>query len=1009
MSRLRLIFLVFVLAALGWALWVPGPGWGAAPTEQPHLETLRWQVFLPFLSKPASVAPVPEVSVSPRTAAPGDELTVAGAGFTPANVVQLSLIAPSGERIALADATARTDDSGRFNARFHLPASLAWPSGTYTLDAYDLEQGQSAGADFQVAGVELPPVEGALSASRAITLTITPPVGPAGTAFTVRGMGLTPGGLVRRWFITAAGQRFDFLPLYLTADADGQFQETFVLPANLAWPLGGYTYYALDVASNSTGTTIFTVTAPLTATPVATTTPGPSPTPVPGPSLSITPTVGTPLTVFTVRGAAFTPAGVIQQWLVTPAGWRADFAQLAVADAAGNYTVSFFLSTAVTWPFGTYTYYALDIATGRLARVDFQVTGVGPAAPTPTPSPTSTPGPSPTPGGHSLSISPASGTPGTVFTVNGTGFTPNGSVQRWVVSPAGRRYDLSPLYLTADPVGHFTQSFYLATGFTWPSGVYTFYAYDVSAGQMASVPFTIGAQATPGPTHTPGPSPTPGPGPMVSINPPAGTVGMSFTVTGTGFTPFGTVEQWLVSPAGQRLNFNIPFISADALGRFSMTFFLTGAAPPGTYTYYARNLATGQIASVTFNITGLAGTPQPTATPGPSPTPGGVPGLSLAPAAGTIGTPFTVVGFGFTPRGTIQHWLIDPTGQRLDFYPSLLRVDAYGRYSTTFAFPPGRAWTPGVYVYHVYDFATGLQATASFTLSTTPQPTLTATPGPSPTPPAGPGLSIDPAAGVIGLTFTASATGLTPGGLVELWLLAPNGGRIDFAQPYLVADLAGRLTFSFAFPPGFAWPFGTYRLVIRDQVTGRSASVPFELVPTSLPQATSTPGPSPTPGIGFGLTISPTVGAPGTRFDVTGTGFTGYGLVQVWLTGPAGQRYEFNQPTVRADATGRLDISFFLVGTFPTGTYTFHAHDIVAIRTATVSFQLITGPTGQASGPPRAEYVERTPRLPVEGQSAQGMTPAGIVVPGLSPASPEPVAPLEETGQPGAVVTDVGP
>ena len=73
------------------------------------------------------------------------------------------------------------------------------------------------------------------------------------------------------------------------------------------------------------------------------------------------------------------------------------------------------------------------------------------------------------------------------FTFYGTGYTPNGAIERWFVDPEGATWNL--VGINADSTGSFTRTLQLAFG--WPVGVYTYYAKDSTCAQTATIKFSI--------------------------------------------------------------------------------------------------------------------------------------------------------------------------------------------------------------------------------------------------------------------------------------------------------------------------------------------------------------------------------------------------------------------------------------------------------------------------------------------------------------------------------------
>lgn len=111
--------------------------------------------------------------------------------------------------------------------------------------------------------------------------------------------------------------------------------------------------------------------------------------------------------------------------------------------------------------------------------------------------------------------------------------------------------------------------------------------------------------STPPPVPTPTPTPPPS-GPTLRIEPTSGPPGTRFYIYGSGFVPGESVQQWVITPGGQRFDDPTPQ-TVDSQGNYTSWVELDGSA--GTYTLYARGNQSQQTVSATFQITS-AGTGQ---------------------------------------------------------------------------------------------------------------------------------------------------------------------------------------------------------------------------------------------------------------------------------------------------------------------------------------------------------------------------------------------------------------
>jgi len=193
-------------------------------------------VILMFASlvPPALAYEIHIEGIDPGEGFPGMEVYLYGYGAT-----------PNGGVVALFDGflgnmtVGRTvaDENGVWEIVFVVPSV---PEGDYMVYVVDEESLTSDGTSFLVL------------AARIKIEYVSPPAGSAGTHVYVRGSGATYNGLVRLYF--------DEVEVANTiADDWGEWSASFVVPD--VEP-GNHTITALDVASNSTDTTIFTVTSP---------------------------------------------------------------------------------------------------------------------------------------------------------------------------------------------------------------------------------------------------------------------------------------------------------------------------------------------------------------------------------------------------------------------------------------------------------------------------------------------------------------------------------------------------------------------------------------------------------------------------------------------------------------------------------------------------------------------------------------------------------------------------
>jgi len=127
------------------------------------------------------------------------------------------------------------------------------------------------------------------------------------------------------------------------------------------------------------------------------------------------------------------------------------------------------------WLVGVYTYTAFDSTANYSASVQFTISE---PTPTVTPTPTSAP---------VIIVSPSKASIGDWFVFTGSHFTPNGLIEDRLTDPNQGQRSLG--YFQADPSGRFTRK-HSWTG-NWPTGTYTYLAFDFTKLFWASVEFEM--------------------------------------------------------------------------------------------------------------------------------------------------------------------------------------------------------------------------------------------------------------------------------------------------------------------------------------------------------------------------------------------------------------------------------------------------------------------------------------------------------------------------------------
>jgi hypothetical protein len=333
-------------------------------------------------------------------------------------------------------------------------------------------------------------------------------------------------------------------------------------------------------------------------------------------------------------------------------------------------------------------------------------------------------------------LTPPSGPPGTIVTVNGTGFTINATGPVWFDTDHDGVPDLGEPIVSVPPVVAGNFSVTLPPVPTVAAGIY-FIRADVWPGGPveASAPFLV----------------TVPPPPSIILSPTSGVPGIAVTVNGTAFTVGANGTVWFDSDGDGLFDAGEPSASVTAVtGNFSISLTVP-AVPVGAY-FIRADVPLGLPWEVSATFTRLG------------------PTIALAPISGGIGTIVTVNGTGFTVGATGLVWFdtdhdgaYDPGEPIVPVPPALA-----GNFSVTLP-PVPAAVAPGAYFIRA-DVPGGLpwEALATFT-RLAPAITLTPTSG-------GPGTNVT----VAGVGFTVGATG-------RVWFDTDHDGVFDVGEPEVPA------------------------------------------------------------------------------------------------------------------------------------------------------------------------------------------------------------------------------
>jgi len=331
-------------------------------------------------------------------------------------------------------------------------------------------------------------------------------------------------------------------------------------------------------------------------------------------------------------------------------------------------------------------------------------------------------------------------------------------------------------------------------------------------------------------------------GPTISLNPTSGRVGIVVTLSGSGFST-GDAGACTITPA---VVATAPACTVTASGTLTASSFTVGNVPAGTYVITVTGL-TGDFAQATFTVIG--------------------PSITLTPSSGPAGLVVTVNGNNFA-TGDAGACTITPA---VVATAPACTVTASGTLTAS-SFTVGSVAT-GTYTITVTGI-TGDFVQASFTVST-----------------ASPTIALTPNSGPVGITVTVTGSGFAPAD-VGVCTITP---AVVATAPACTVTASGTLTAS-SFTVGNV-AAGTYTITVQGS-TGDVAQASFTVQ-----------GPT--------ITLNPTSGVIGTLVLVTGSGFSTSDAGACTIT-PASLA---TVPSCTINASGSLTSSSFTVGSVSGGTY----------------------------------------------------------------------------------------
>lgn len=337
-----------------------------------------------------------------------------------------------------------------------------------------------------------------------------------------------------------------------------------------------------------------------------------------------------------------------------------------------------------------------------------------PTAPPAAPAP-SAPSAPPIPASVNASVTPESGTPGTVFSFDAWNFQAGEPVGIWITAPDQSTFG-ADFQVNADNQGSIGYAGVdLQTTQDFGDGIWSFNAQGVRSGTQAIGYFRIsrsgGGTAGVGDPNRLGvilhdQLTTVGEAFILPVAAPAGT---PFIFLAGGFDDDEDVSSWITNPAGQSTPVDEALITNDQ-GIVEVDFSSAGFGG-GIHNAVAQGRSSENLGAAAFKITNdyVAG-------PG-TPRPNNVNG-SATPQEGGAGTVFQIRGWNLRPNEEIELWVTDPTGAYA-LFPGTGVADSQGRIgyepelniSTTADLPPG------VYGIHFRGLSTGTRVDIYFTFT----------------------------------------------------------------------------------------------------------------------------------------------------------------------------------------------------------------------------------------------------------------------------------------------------
>jgi hypothetical protein len=377
---------------------------------------------------------------------------------------------------------------------------------------------------------------------------------------------------------------------------------------------------------------------------------------------------------------------------------------------------------------------------------------------------------------QTLSVTPNSGLQNaTTFNYSGTGYTPNGTIRRFLTFPNGNTQEISAI--SANSSGQAAIAYRSVCSDA--VGNYQARWRDATTGRESQVVTTTI-------TFNPACSPL-----TLVVSPSSGQQNLTtFSYSGSGFTPNGLVRRFLTFPNGTSQE--ISSITANSSGQASAQYQSNCSDLVGTYAARWLDASTGrETQTVTTTIVGNPACAAVT--------------LSVNPISGQQNSVvFSYSGSNYTPNGVVRRFLTYPSGLTQEI--SSITANAQGQASAIFSSTCSDA--VGTYSVRWRDNATGRESQAI-------SATITANPACSPV-----SLSVAPTSGQQNVAvFNYSGSNYTRNGVVRRFLTFPNGTTQEISS--ITSNASGQASASFTSTCADA--VGSYAVRWRDASTGRES------------------------------------------------------------------------------------------------------------------------------------------------------------------------------------------